>query len=139
SSHGIYDAAARLGYAWDRWLWYVKGGYAESRVDHSFLISPPAAVVAQSSGNRATGFVAGVGLEYALTDHLIGGIEYDYYGMNVRDSTVTDIVTVCPGVAALPACTSTFSGGRHDVQTITARLSFFWGPPAYAPAPMYTK
>src|SRR5690606_21616879 len=35
----IFTATGRIGYAWDRWLGYVKGGYASAKVSNSSFTS----------------------------------------------------------------------------------------------------
>jgi outer membrane immunogenic protein len=144
ATHGIYSASARLGYAWDRWLWYVKGGYAYTTVDLNAIATTGAvgfgaalanggAFAPAPSAIRMDGFVAGAGVEYALTDHLIAGLEYDYYGFRGNDTSLIDPLN--------PVFSYAYTGIRHDVQTVTARLSFFipaWGY-APAPAPIYSK
>jgi outer membrane immunogenic protein len=69
----LFLATVRLGYAWDRSLAYVKGGYASADVklrgaweDFDF-----------SSSERHAGFTVGAGFEYALTNRVILGLEYN--------------------------------------------------------------
>jgi len=137
NGNSIYSASGRLGYAWDRWLWYVKGGYAYTTTDFTVQSVPAvgaAVLIGSAQSTRMDGFVAGVGLEYALTDRLIAGFEYDYYGFRGGDRTVQNNVLLGNNIV-------NFTGIRHDVQTVTARLSYFiptWvaAPP---PAPIYSK
>jgi outer membrane immunogenic protein len=77
---------ARLGYAFDRWMPYATGGVA----------------YAKAGDFEDTGWVAGAGIEWAATDHIIPGIEYLHYGFHDFDNT----------------------GYDADADVIRARLSF---------------
>jgi outer membrane immunogenic protein len=76
-------ATPRLGYAWQNWLLYAKGGLAAGGADVS---------VAQVSGTggafsatqQRVGWTAGIGAEYALTHNWIVGIEYDYVDLGTE-------------------------------------------------------
>jgi outer membrane immunogenic protein len=67
---------ARLGFAFDRFLVFGTGGWAwgDPSVAYAVLGSAP---FATNSGNRS-GWTAGAGLDYAVTDHVFGRIEYRY-------------------------------------------------------------
>ena len=68
----------RLGYAADRLLVYGTGGFAWGDVD--FRAIPVGGGVTQSYdvGDR-TGWVAGIGAEYAFTNNWIFGVEWKHY------------------------------------------------------------
>jgi outer membrane immunogenic protein len=61
----------RLGYAFDRWMVYGTGGVAYAKTSHF----------------NDTGWVAGAGIEWAATDHIVPGIEYLHYGFGDFDHT----------------------------------------------------
>lgn len=74
----LFLGTGRVGYAIDRWLGYVKGGYALARVKTSV-----GDVVGPSTGSgRAdswrSGPVVGAGFEYAFSPNVSAGLEYDY-------------------------------------------------------------
>jgi outer membrane immunogenic protein len=75
-------ATARIGYAWDRSLLYVKGGYAGANVHISVSdnVCPgnPINCGAGSDSNWRSGFTVGAGVEYAVTNNWIVGVEYDF-------------------------------------------------------------
>lgn len=60
----------RLGYAIDRFMVYGTGGLAVGRVEVSDAST--------SDSNTAIGWTAGGGIESAITDELIGRVEYRY-------------------------------------------------------------
>ncbi len=64
----------RLGYAFDRWMVYGTGGVA----------------YAKAGGFNDTGWVAGGGVEWAATNHIVPGIEYLHYGFGNFDNTGFD-------------------------------------------------
>ncbi len=74
----LASVTGRVGYAWDRFLGYVKGGGAWEKDEYSILFIAPGASFATASETR-TGWTVGVGGEYAFTDWLTGFAEYDYY------------------------------------------------------------
>jgi outer membrane immunogenic protein len=83
------SATARIGYAWDRFLGYVKGGAAWER--DKFDVFDNVALATFESGERTRfGWTVGVGGEYAFTNYLSGFIEYDYYDFGSRDITFSN-------------------------------------------------
>jgi len=72
ANHNWYaTATARVGYAWDNWLWYVKGGAAWMDADYN--ITGLTAV-----GDTRTGWTIGTGFEWALGNNWSAKIEYNY-------------------------------------------------------------
>ena len=68
-------AAARLGYAFDRFLVYGKGGVAFTRDKYDITVSTGGS----ASGNfNRTGWMLGAGLEYAFWDNWSAKVEYNY-------------------------------------------------------------
>lgn len=69
-------ARARVGYAWNRTLFFVTGGYAA--VGTTSTVSTPAFGWSGSQSQWINGGVIGAGVEYAFTDHLTAKAEYLY-------------------------------------------------------------
>lgn len=75
---------ARLGYAFDRFLPYVTGGFAWARTKMDYdqpmvLSGEPFTNLSELHHSKSrTGWVLGGGVEYAFTDQLSGKIEYLY-------------------------------------------------------------
>ncbi len=69
----LASVTGRIGYAWDRFLGYVKGGGAWERDD--FTIIFPTGAVANLSSNTRSGWTVGVGGEYAFTNWFTGFVE----------------------------------------------------------------
>jgi outer membrane immunogenic protein len=102
----LASVTGRVGYAWDRFLAYVKAGGAWERDDHS--ITGPL-FVTTTSGETRGGWTVGVGGEYAFTNWLSGFVEYDYYQFDDRTRTV-----VCGVPGCLPGGASAFSVDIED-------------------------
>jgi outer membrane immunogenic protein len=73
----LFLATVRLGYAFDRTLAYVKAGYASADVNLRGAGELGPADVAFSSSERQAGFTLGGGFEYAFTNRVIFGLEYN--------------------------------------------------------------
>jgi len=115
--NNLLMATGRVGATWENFLAYFKGGYASADIGFRSELSG-SGVVTTSSSAREQGWVAGLGLEYAIGDAVIIGIEYDYIHVNapVRDQIATAAGT--PGSR---------SSGGIDVQAVVARLSYKFG------------
>ena len=78
----LMTATARAGFALDKFLFYGKGGYAGALASMSVEDNiPDPRLGVTGKGNARpwlSGWTAGVGAEYAITKHLIAGIEYNY-------------------------------------------------------------
>jgi outer membrane immunogenic protein len=81
----LASITGRVGYTWDRFLGYVKGGGAWESDDYN--ISTPGLL--SSLSETRTGWTIGVGGEYAVNDWLTGFVEYDYYDFDTKSDTFT--------------------------------------------------
>ena len=77
----LASVTGRIGYAWDRFLGYVKGGGAWERDEFSFTNG----VVVGTVSNTRSGWTIGIGAEYAFANYLTGFIEYNFYDFGSRD------------------------------------------------------
>jgi outer membrane immunogenic protein len=80
----LASVTGRVGYAWDHFLGYVKGGGAWEKEDYTTTFAT--ALFASASETRG-GWTVGVGGEYAFNDWLSLFVEYDYYGFGTRTNT----------------------------------------------------
>lgn len=64
----------RLGYAFDRFLVYGDAGVAFTKYKFRQIDFPQS-----FGGGSRVGWTAGLGVEYALTDHWTAGVEWNYY------------------------------------------------------------
>ena len=128
----LFTATGRVGYAFNNWLPYIKGGYAGARVRTINSELPGVFVfdVDLDHSQWRNGFVIGGGVEYALTSNWIVGVEYNY--MDFGGATWTQINrSRTTGAPFQPTQPESF---RDDVtmQTVTARLSYKFGGPVLA-------
>ena len=66
----------RLGFAMDRFMIYATGGATFTEFDQQLF--DPASGARDSAQTSRSGWSVGGGLSFALTDHLIAGVEYRY-------------------------------------------------------------
>jgi outer membrane immunogenic protein len=87
----LAGVTGRLGYAWNNWLLYGKGGVAFAANRYSAF---DAAVTYDFAGSETrVGWTAGAGLEWALWRDWSIKLEYDYYGFGTRSVTFIDNIT----------------------------------------------
>jgi len=113
--HNLMLVSGKFGWAWENILASFKGGWASADVDFRTRQTSTGALLTSSS-SRENGWTAGAGIEYAVWDHVIVGVQYDYVQLNTgtRTQTPTAIGPVGP----------THTNGGVDIQSVTARLSF---------------
>jgi outer membrane immunogenic protein len=112
-------AALRLGIASDRWLMYVKGGYAGATLKLNVDRDPAFGFLAQTQSSQwMNGWDVGVGAEYALSANWIAGVEYNYLGF--RPGNVSN-------VQIPPTILSNHTGISSSISTVTGRISYKFG------------
>jgi outer membrane immunogenic protein len=128
----IATLTGRVGYAWDRVLFYGKGGAAYAHDKYSsnnagainnaiFGCGPVAPFDCTVAGSADRwGWTAGVGLEWAFAANWSAMIEYDHYGFDTR--TISMAVTNST-FAVTPASLNV----RHDIDTVKVGINYrFW-------------
>lgn len=100
----VASVTGRIGYAWDRWMLYGKGGaaweHSRDSIGPLFEWGAPtfgafcAALVVGTACNAsgtdtAIGWTVGVGIAWAFADNWSAGIEYDHYGFANHTVTLT--------------------------------------------------
>ncbi|HEY6025093.1 MAG TPA: outer membrane beta-barrel protein [Pseudolabrys sp.] len=96
----LATVTGRLGYAWDRFMLYGKGGFAWSHNKYSLdnlgtfngnLCSTGVFVACNPTGSEdRTGSTAGVGIEWAFLNNWSAMVEYDHYGFGTRSVTFVE-------------------------------------------------
>lgn len=77
-ARSLYTATGQVGVAFSQALLYAKGGWAGTSI-HTDLTAP--GLIAGSS-QSPSGWTAGVGLDYAVTQNVVFGVEYDHMQFN---------------------------------------------------------
>ena len=98
------SARLRAGYAMDRWMPYVTGGFAFADYDLDFT-SGGVVISGFGLSETSVGWTAGFGAEYAFTDNLIFRAEYRY--SDFGDEDAFSLVAPFPGAS--------FDIESHDV------------------------
>jgi outer membrane immunogenic protein len=112
------SVTGQIGYAWNQWLLYGKGGWAWSQLKLDANNTNPGGFDLSASEN-INGATGGVGIEYAITQNLSVGVEYDYYGF----SNPGNIVNVANSGGVVVPCAFCNFSDTH-IQTVTARLNW---------------
>jgi outer membrane immunogenic protein len=121
SPRSLASVTGRVGYAWDRFLLYVKGGGAWERDDYSVLIG--GLTLATASETRS-GWTVGVGGEYAFLDWLTGFVEYDFYGFGTTTNTFASCTVGACGAVTFPVDV------KENKNVFKVGLNFKFGPTA---------
>jgi outer membrane immunogenic protein len=104
----IYMATGRVGYAFNNWLFYVKGGGAWDNFNTSSNVFSNSVLAATSgsSGSRS-GWVVGGGIEWAIWNNFSVKIEYDHLDFGNQSVTVFGHSGSIKGESALRSVNST--------------------------------
>jgi outer membrane immunogenic protein len=138
----IATLTGRVGYAWDKVLFFGKGGgaYAHDKYAVNNSLGINNAFFGCDNGNAAGAFVgcntagsadrwgwtAGVGVEWAFATNWSAMIEYDHYGF---DTKTLQMNVLNSSFAVTPANLNV----RHDIDTVKVGINYrFWsaGPVA---------
>lgn len=87
---GIASVRARGGFTVDRWLVFFTGGWARGDLTHTN--TAPGLGIDKFNVSRS-GLAAGGGIAYAVTNNLIGKIEYRYYDLGTYARAGVPILT----------------------------------------------
>jgi outer membrane immunogenic protein len=121
NNRSIVTLAARLGVAYDRVLFYVKGGGGWVGANGFTVTDLNTGASVTSSGSSDGGWLVGGGFEWAFADNWSARVEYDFLGLSGRTVTVPLGAPVLAG--------DTFTSGNRNVQMLTVGLNwrFNWG------------
>ena len=125
--------AGQVGYTWDKFLLYLKGGAAvtsdryEGYLNANFGRGPAGAVFDNATEARWGG-VVGVGGEYALSPNWSVALEYDHLFMGTNNLTLISTGTIGNNAGVISRVDSI----RQDVDVVTARINYKFGGPVVA-------
>jgi len=120
----------QVGYSWNAFLLYVKGGAAVTHDKYdSYLTAPLGPLAAGFVSNRGSetrwGGVVGIGGEYSFARNWSFALEYDHLFMGSRDVAMTYD-------PAFIAALNHNERIRQDVDMVTARINYRFGAPVTA-------
>jgi outer membrane immunogenic protein len=118
----LASVTGRVGYAWDRFLGYVKGGGAWEKSDFSVQVGGFSLATASTT---QSGWTAGVGGEYAFLNWLTGFIEYDYYNFSNNNNSTAFVCT--PAACGGPGVVLANVGLKTNVNVVKVGLNFKFG------------
>jgi len=75
----------RIGYAWDNWMWYVKGGAAWADIEYGYNTFG-------TVSDTRVGWTVGTGIEWALAPQWSAKLEYNYLDFGKDTYTFTDAI-----------------------------------------------
>jgi len=108
----LASVSGRAGYAWDRFLVYVKGGGAWER--DNYWASTTILGTAYTARVTRSGWTIGVGGEYAFTNFLSGFAEYGYYDFGSSRIALTPLIPgLRPGFVDIREATSVVRAGLN--------------------------
>jgi len=118
----LYTITGQIGYSWDRWLAYVKGGAAMGDVRLRADICRPedlGACLGPNAGTtiRTTGWIAGGGIEYAFVRSNMFtasfAVEYDFVRLDSKNGAAR----------ASDGFPATFALGETDIHQVLAKVN----------------
>jgi outer membrane immunogenic protein len=133
----IATITGRVGYAWDRVLFYGKGGAAFAHDKYTQTNSsainnaifgcdngggPLVGCTTAGSADR-WGWTAGVGVEWAFATNWSAMIEYDHYGFDTKTISMNVINN---SFAVTPANLNV----GHDIDVVKVGINYRWSPGA---------
>ena len=125
----LASATGRIGYAWDRLLFYGKGGVGWAHDQYAitnagalggfFCGGGPATAFGLGPCNSAgsatrVGWVAGAGIEWAFANNWSTFIEYDHYGFGTKNVAFAAPFAIGPGAY----------GVKQDIDVIKVGLNY---------------
>lgn len=121
----LYTGGGRVGVALDKWMPYFTGGYAATKLDYRGF-NPAAPAFAVSSSNNRDGYYVGGGVDWAIYQNWIVGVEYRHYDFGTQTVFPVTPAGVQPAIEQ--------NNVTAKIDSVTARLSykFNWSGPVVA-------
>jgi outer membrane immunogenic protein len=118
----IATVVGKLGFAWDRAMFYAVGGWADGRFNW-FAINN-ATGVNGGFQNWQSGWTVGGGIDYMVMPSLVVGVKFDYYNFKFDHNNIL----------ATDGSLGNVFNSNANVYAVTARASwlFNWGGPVVA-------
>ena len=119
----LASITGRIGYAWDRWLVYGKGGVA--LVGDRYHADDLDGIYFFDATENRIGWTAGAGVEWAFTPEWSVKLEYDNYGFGTKSLSFTDttILGLPPGAGPPPPFTAP-ANINQNIQVVLLGVNF---------------
>jgi outer membrane immunogenic protein len=108
----LTSGTARIGYAYGRWLPYVKGGVAWA--SNNYTVAEVLGAYNATASEDRFGWTVGAGIEWAVWGDWSVKLEYDYYGFGTQSVTFTDGVSNTTGPVSI----------NQSIQVVMLGLNF---------------
>jgi opacity protein-like surface antigen len=108
------SVTARLGYAFDRALFYAKGGAAWAGDKYTVTGTFAGTGFGFEGLDARSGWTAGVGVDWAFARHWSASFEYDYYQFGHGTVLMSDSINVLSGLV----------DAKQSVQVVKAGINF---------------
>jgi outer membrane immunogenic protein len=133
----LADVTGRIGVVWDRFMLYGKGGVAWAGDKYKVTEDLVCACTIFAPSETRTGFVAGVGLEWAFWTNWSAFVEWDFYGFGHKD-LLFPCTVISTGVSCGAAVTRGPERITQDINVVKFGINwrFNFGK---APAPVVAK
>jgi outer membrane immunogenic protein len=119
----LASITGRIGYAWDRWLVYGKGGVA--LVGDRYHADDLDGIYFFDATENRIGWTAGAGVEWAFTPEWSVKLEYDYYGFGTKSLSFTDTTILGLPVGSGPPPPFTAPANiSQNIQVVTLGVNF---------------
>jgi outer membrane immunogenic protein len=119
----LSTGTARVGYAFDRALPYVKGGLAFVRDGQEALYGIGPGIVgpvAVGNGGSVFGWTIGAGVEVAIDPIWSWKVEYDYINLGTNGVTLCVVIGPCSGPGSISAPFDI----RQDIQSVVLGINY---------------
>ena len=113
----LFTLTPRIGYAVDRWLVYIKGGYANAEVFRGTTVSSTSFQLT-GTNRREDGWTIGTGFEVAMASWVTLGLDYSYVNIDPKARPGT------PQFLAANVTAGTATTSDAEIHLLTARLNF---------------
>ena len=85
----IWSIGGRAGWAISNWMPYITGGYGNGSFEFNAQCTPPSGTCTEQAKARAEGAYFGAGLDWAVMNNWILGVEYRHYFFSPKTVTST--------------------------------------------------
>jgi outer membrane immunogenic protein len=114
----------RIGYSWDRVMVFGKGGWAGSNATLKVNSTHPTHGGSASTSEFVDGWTIGGGIEYAVWNSVIIGVEYDYVRLSLTSGGSCDLCDAGLLIDSTPSAVT----GDATMSAVMLRASYLFMP-----------